>query len=63
MSEQRSRHGTLSGKQKRTNGSTSRASSAARQTIVIHQMNHNGKRHAIGGDIEIPVRAKNKSAT
>jgi hypothetical protein len=63
MSEQRSRHGTLSGKQQRTNGSTSRASSAARQTRVIHQMNHKGKRQAIGNDMEMPVKAKNKNAT
>jgi hypothetical protein len=63
MSEQRSRHGTLSGKQQRTNGSISRASSAARQTSVIRQMNHNGKRQAIGDNIELPHRAKNKSET
>jgi hypothetical protein len=63
MSEQRLRHGTLSGKQQRTNGSNSRAGSAARQTRVVNQMNHNGKRQAIGTDMEMPVRAKSKSAT
>jgi hypothetical protein len=63
MSEQRSRHGTVSGKQQRTNSSNGRASSKARQTRVISEMNHNGKRQAIGNDMEMPVRAKNKSAT
>jgi hypothetical protein len=45
------------------NGSTSRASSAARQTSVIQQLNHNGKRQAMGNNIELPVKARNKSAT
>jgi hypothetical protein len=63
MSEQRSRQGTISGRQQRSYGSTSRAGSAAIQMSVIHQMNHNGKRKAIGDDIELPVGARNKSTT
>jgi hypothetical protein len=63
MSDQRLRHGTLSGKQKQSYRSTNRASIAALQTSDIRQMNHNGKQQAIGDDIELRVRARNKSAT
>ena len=63
MSEQRSRQGALSRKEHRTNGSANRAGIAALQTSDISQMNHNRKRQAIGNDIELRVRARNKSAT